>query len=25
KYPICSIEDGLGEEDWAGWNKVLYP
>ncbi len=22
KYPICSIEDGLGEEDWAGW-KLL--
>ena len=18
-YPICSIEDGLGEDDWAGW------
>ncbi|MFQ6069066.1 MAG: phosphopyruvate hydratase [Candidatus Aminicenantales bacterium] len=22
KYPIISIEDGLGEEDWQGW-KVL--
>lgn len=22
KYPIISIEDGLGEEDWAGW-KLL--
>ncbi len=22
KYPICSIEDGLAENDWAGW-KVL--
>lgn len=22
KYPICSIEDGLGENDWDGW-KVL--
>lgn len=22
KYPICSIEDGLAEEDWEGW-KVL--
>ena len=19
RYPICSIEDGLGEDDWAGW------
>ncbi len=19
KYPICSIEDGLGEDDWEGW------
>lgn len=19
RYPICSIEDGLGEEDWDGW------
>lgn len=19
KYPIVSIEDGLAEEDWAGW------
>lgn len=22
KYPICSIEDPLGEEDWAGWQKM---
>ncbi len=22
KYPICSIEDGLAEDDWAGW-KLL--
>lgn len=22
KYPICSIEDGLSEDDWSGWNKL---
>lgn len=22
KYPICSIEDGLGEEDWQGWKEL---
>ncbi|MDD7555630.1 phosphopyruvate hydratase [Ruminococcus sp.] len=22
KYPICSIEDPLGEQDWAGWTKL---
>ena len=22
KYPICSIEDGLSEDDWAGWKKL---
>ena len=22
KYPIISIEDGLDEEDWDGWNKM---
>jgi len=22
KYPICSIEDGLSEEDWDGWKKL---
>ncbi len=22
KYPICSIEDGLQEEDWEGWNLL---
>lgn len=21
KYPIASIEDGMAEEDWAGWKK----
>ena len=21
KYPIISIEDGLGESDWDGWQK----
>ncbi|MDH5722741.1 MAG: phosphopyruvate hydratase [Alphaproteobacteria bacterium] len=21
-YPIVSIEDGLGEDDWAGWTKL---
>jgi len=21
KYPICSIEDGLAEDDWDGWKK----
>lgn len=21
RYPICSIEDGLDEEDWQGWKK----
>ena len=23
KYPIISIEDGLAEEDWAGWNLMV--
>ena len=23
KYPIRSIEDGLGEDDWAGWTKLM--
>ena len=23
QYPIISIEDGLGEEDWEGWTKRL--
>jgi len=23
KYPIRSIEDGLGEDDWAGWQKLM--
>ncbi|MCE2884593.1 MAG: phosphopyruvate hydratase [Planctomycetaceae bacterium] len=22
KYPIVSIEDGLAEDDWAGWKKL---
>ena len=22
KYPICSIEDGLSEEDWEGWQVL---
>lgn len=22
KYPIASIEDGLDEDDWAGWQKL---
>jgi enolase len=22
KYPICSIEDGMAEEDWDGWLKL---
>jgi len=22
KYPIISIEDGLAEDDWEGWNKL---
>lgn len=22
RYPICSIEDGLGEEDWSGWREI---
>ena len=22
KYPIISIEDGLGENDWTGWKKL---
>jgi enolase len=22
KYPIFSIEDGLHEDDWSGWNKL---
>ena len=22
KYPIISIEDGLDEEDWEGWQKM---
>ena len=22
KYPIISIEDGMAEEDWAGWKKL---
>lgn len=22
KYPICSIEDGLAEDDWEGWKLI---
>ena len=22
KYPICSIEDGCGEDDWDGWKQM---
>ncbi len=22
KYPICSLEDGLSEDDWEGWKKL---
>lgn len=22
RYPVISIEDGLGEEDWAGWDAL---
>ena len=22
RYPICSIEDGLGEDDWEGWQRL---
>jgi len=22
KYPIISIEDGLAEDDWEGWQKL---
>jgi enolase len=22
RYPICSIEDGLAEDDWAGWSAL---
>jgi len=24
KYPLISIEDGLGENDWEGWKKLTY-
>lgn len=24
KYPIFSLEDGLDEEDWDGWEKLTY-
>ena len=23
RYPIASIEDGLGEDDWAGWSVLV--
>lgn len=22
RYPICSMEDGAGEEDWTGWQTL---
>jgi enolase len=22
KWPVCSVEDGLAEDDWAGWQKL---
>ena len=22
RYPIISLEDGLAEDDWAGWNRL---
>src|SRR3990172_8289296 len=22
RYPLCSIEDGLGEDDWEGWRSL---
>ncbi len=22
KYPVCSIEDGLAEDDWSAWEKM---
>jgi enolase len=22
RYPICSIEDGLAEDDWEGWSEL---
>lgn len=22
QYPLCSLEDGLGEEDWKGWKTL---
>lgn len=22
KYPVCSLEDGLSEDDWEGWKKL---
>jgi enolase len=24
KYPIISIEDGMAEDDWEGWNKLTH-
>ncbi len=24
RYPIVSIEDGLGEEDWEGWRQLTH-
>ena len=22
RYPICSIEDGMAEDDWSGWKQL---
>ena len=24
RYPLVSIEDGLGEDDWAGWQQLTH-
>ena len=24
RYPICSIEDGLAEDDWEGWSELTH-
>jgi enolase len=24
KYPIVSLEDGMGEEDWPGWKRLTH-
>ena len=22
RYPICSVEDGMAEDDWEGWSRL---